>query len=1044
LQRKSNFARFRSHSFLITLGIIAFLVLFIAILSAVSYIDTKNNLEFSWEMSKNNLEHHLSDSLVLVSNGLRLFERTYDESLKEAFIPFIEAYNLSGGRPETIDLQKIKAGLSPALADRIDLYIINDDGIVINTTYPADMGLDFKKWPEVFPEITKIREGDHFQSDRAVIGFNSEKNVRKFAYLPTPDHKHLLELSIIIDDFRQERASFSYLHITEEIQKKNPSISKIVLYNSLLKPIKNTGVQAIDTSKEVIRNVRNAFDSKGTIEIDDPAFPLQYRYIYIPSASQGTVSDTMMDMVAKIEYDTSVFEYAKNKTLNFHLLIAIVSAILGILLASLLSIYFTRPITRIVGDIDTIARGNLDHPIHHTGSPEFIRLEGSINILVNNLKDLINTLQEKETNLSASEQRYRSLIENQSDIIIRFDNEGHILYVNKKFCSFFEIAFVAGDCQYNLITKRLKQEITGFIEQMARDNPNTIIEHRIVLESGEERCVQWSTIAIVDNSNKIIEYQGVGRDITAKKKIETALRESEVKYRTLITNLPDLIIVHKKGVIIFVNEHIIQSLGYSYNEMTGSTIFQYIPDSQHNIIADTLQLRLSGENIEPYEINLIPKQGEPLTVIVRASVIPYEGEPAVLTVLTDITTQHRAEQEIKKGEERYRKLIEQINEGIIIINSEAITTFTNPRMQEMLHYTAYEMTGRKIQSFIVPDDINIIEEQIKNRMQGISERYRLTFFTKEGVRVYTEVSATPSYSDEGKIIGSFCVVSDITIRKEAEEQVQKYTQDLEQKTHELENMRDQLSSMNQNLDRIVKERTEQVMKLLKQKDEFVMQLGHDLRTPLTPIIGLLPDLIKEEQEEMNRHALLVIDQNIRCIHEIAYKSLKLAKMDSFDIYPDIELVNIRGKIEKIIYNHEESLISAGIIIKNEIPSGLVVGADSILFCELIENIISNGIKYIQRPDGKMFITAEESGHNIIIKISDNGIGLRADEVEKVFDVFYKSDRSRHDKSSTGLGLSICRKIVENHSGTIRAESQGPGEGTTFIITLPKWNDYREE
>jgi len=427
--------------------------------------------------------------------------------------------------------------------------------------------------------------------------------------------------------------------------------------------------------------------------------------------------------------------------------------------------------------------------------------------------------------------------------------------------------------------------------------------------------------------------------------------------------------------------------------------------------------------------------------MVRASKIPYEGEPALLTVLTDITDKKNSEYKIKKGEKRYRTLIEQLNEGFLTADENAIITFSNIRFQQMLKYSADEIVGTTIFSYIARDDISIMKQKKFNRLHGISERYQITFISKPGDPVYTEVSATPSHDKEGRVNGSFAVITDITERKIAEEKIRAYTREREEKTRELEVLRDQLFCTNKNLDRIVKERTEQVLKLLKQKDEFIMQLGHDLRTPLTPIIGLLPDLIQEENRDANQHALKLINQNIRYIKDIASKSLKLAKMSSFDINPEIDAVDIRCTVSDLITVHEGEFHSTSITVLNEVPEDLIIAADKILFLELLENIISNGIKYIQQKKGVMVFSACISGNYAEIRISDNGIGIRAEELETVFEEFYKSDRSRHDKSSTGLGLSICRRIVKNHGGSIWAESQGPGTGTSFIIMLPLWKEY---
>jgi len=1022
------------------LTMVTALILFITVISVISYSETRHNLENNWMLTMNNTEQHLTDSVHLVSDGLRLFELTYDPVLRQGFVPFLEAYNESGQNPMAVDLMRLKEVFISPFAPETDLYIIDDQGIIINSTLKSDLGLDFKQWPQVYRDITRIREGDQFQSDRAVIGFKSDQIIRKYAYFPTPDHRYLLELSVVVDDYIHERKDFSLLHVAESVTEKNPDVISITLYDSMFRSLSADSNDQSGQDNETLDIVRSAFAKKKNIEIVDTNGVVSERYIFIPAGSNETVSDTMLDMVAHIRYDPSSFLSSLHSTFQYHLLIGIISVLLALLLAYYLTRHLTRPIQQIIDDIDSIAQGDLDHQVHHTGSPEFTRLEGSITLMVHSLKTLIETLQDKEDRLVESEQRYRSLIESQTDLIIRFDQSGVVRYVNQAFYQTFQLSpeEVIGKSVFDLVSGDLLTVTRRFFENMA-DNPSAnTLETRIEKKDGATIWVQWVNLVITDQGNTISGYQSVGRDITKRKNAEIALRESEEKYRLLVSNLPDYIIVHQNGKVLLTNDATATVLGYRQEDLINTYVLDYVPHEYHDVVISGMKQRLQGEKVPEYEISVRGADGSLRQVIVRASIISSSGIPTFLTVLTDITERKKAEELVIEGERKYRRLIEQLNEGIWITDTHEATLFTNSRMQEILGYSGDEILGRKFSSFLLPEEIPYLREKIENRIKGISERYSLTLVTKHNKHIFTEISASPSVNPDGTITGSIALITDVTRRKKAEQKLEKYTHDLEQKTVELEVLRDQLFAMNKDLDRIVKGRTEQVMKLLTQKDEFIMQLGHDLRTPLTPVLGLLPDLISEAEDDMTKKTLHIIHANVRFIQEICDKSLKLAKMSSFDIKPDIEPVPIRDVVTSLLNAHTVDLQSAGITAKNDVPSDLVAGADPILFHELIDNLVSNGIKYIQRKDGVLLISGAKQGDMIELRVADNGQGLRADETEKIFDVFYKSDRSRHDKTSTGLGLAICRRIVENHRGSIRAESPGPGRGTTFIILLPAW------
>ncbi|MDD1728570.1 MAG: PAS domain S-box protein, partial [Methanospirillum sp.] len=812
------------------------------------------------------------------------------------------------------------------------------------------------------------------------------------------------------------------------------------LYDSMLRSVSDRNESLFESDSTIKKYINESYITHRTVEVENSYGIITDRFIYIPIGRHETVSDSMMDMVAHITYNPSSYQEKLRSNFYYHLITGFILILLAILMVYFLISHLTRPIRKIIDDIDQIAKGDLDHQIHQTGSQDFIKLGQSITILVSSLKSHIDSLKEKETQLIESEEKYRSFIDIQKDLIIRTDKTAKILYLNDSFCSTFafEKSQIIGTSLYDLVSGDLLRSIQQIFTQILKDQTPVTFEHKITKKDGTSIWVQWSNSVILDSHQEIIELQSVGRNITKKKEAEIALQESEEKYRSLISNLPDYVIVHQNGVVLLTNDAIAQVLGYDQKDLIGTNLLAYVSPADQAVTIKHMQERMQGLEVPDYEISVRTINHSLRRVVVRASIVSYDGLPTFITVLTDITERKIAETRFIEGERRYQFLVEQMNEGLWTTDLNEITRFTNSRMEEILRYTSEEMKGKPFSSFVTPEEQDYYWERVSNRKKGISERYYLTFLTKYGKRVYAEVSASPSVDSDGNIIGSIAVITDITRRREAEQKIEKYTSELELKTHELEVLRDQLFVINRDLDRMVNERTAQVMKLLIQKDEFIMQLGHDLRTPLTPILGLIPDLIEQEQDVLSHEALEIIQKNACFIQEIADKSLKLAKMSSFDLKPDLEPVPIHTTVDLIISAHAGDLKAAGITIFNEVPSDLVMSADKILFHELIENLISNGIKYIQRKDGKIIISANPVGTMIEIRIRDNGVGLRADEKGKIFDVFYKSDRSRHDKSSTGLGLAICRKIVENHGGSIRAESPGPGEGTIFIILLPIW------
>ena len=175
--------------------------------------------------------------------------------------------------------------------------------------------------------------------------------------------------------------------------------------------------------------------------------------------------------------------------------------------------------------------------------------------------------------------------------------------------------------------------------------------------------------------------------------------------------------------------------------------------------------------------------------------------------------------------------------------------------------------------------------------------------------------------------------------------------------------------------------------------------------------------------------------NVEYMRNLITKTLQLARLRSTDIEFDMETVSLRKEINNILKTQNISLKEKKIEAQNNVDEKIMVKADRLRFRELIENLISNAIKYTPKGRGNIAIDAKRIRKNIEISVKDTGIGMNKRQVERVFEEFYKADKSRHELDSSGLGLSICKRIVEKHGGKIWVESKGLEEGSTFYFTL---------
>jgi signal transduction histidine kinase len=245
-----------------------------------------------------------------------------------------------------------------------------------------------------------------------------------------------------------------------------------------------------------------------------------------------------------------------------------------------------------------------------------------------------------------------------------------------------------------------------------------------------------------------------------------------------------------------------------------------------------------------------------------------------------------------------------------------------------------------------------------------------------------------------------------------------------------------ITDMNTNLEQKVLERTKKIDLLLKQKNDFINQLGHDLKNPLNPLVNLLPILEKNERNQKNKEIIGVLIRNATYMKNLVTKTIELGRLNSSKTTFTFEDINLVTELNTIIDNNKTMLHEKHIKIKKNIPDDIMVNVDKLQFDELLNNLLTNAVKYTN-GSGTITMDAKQNPTFVTISIKDTGIGMSDQQLHNIFNEFYKADESRHDFDSSGLGLPICKRIVERHNGEIWAESEGLGKGSTFYFTVPK-------
>ena len=253
---------------------------------------------------------------------------------------------------------------------------------------------------------------------------------------------------------------------------------------------------------------------------------------------------------------------------------------------------------------------------------------------------------------------------------------------------------------------------------------------------------------------------------------------------------------------------------------------------------------------------------------------------------------------------------------------------------------------------------------------------------------------------------------------------------------ELDAMRTQLLDMNRELDQRVRQRTNQIEELLRQKDEFIIQIGHDLKTPLTPLVAILPVIRKRVTDPEICELLDVSIEDVSSIKAMISTILDLARMNALYTVSDLQEIVLYDALEQIIADNTYLIHQKSLMVLNQIPPGLSILISPVHLETLMTNLIGNAVKY-SFIDGSIYISAYEKNESVVVIIRDEGIGIEPDVLPRIFDAFYRADISRHDRESHGLGLAIAQRVADIYGGIIRAESPGAGLGSTFSVQLKK-------
>lgn len=403
---------------------------------------------------------------------------------------------------------------------------------------------------------------------------------------------------------------------------------------------------------------------------------------------------------------------------------------------------------------------------------------------IGSLSDVTATRKAQEA-LTQSEARYRAIVECQSDLICRFTPDTKLLYVNEAVCRFLQKSRdeLLGQHFGSLLTAVEPQSFRDWLAAFTPDQPVGDREYPVTLPDGGHRWLSWMVYAFFDGSERLQEFQAVGQDITARVAVEEALRQSEQRFRTYTENSLVGVLVLQDNRLRYVNPALAEMFGYEPAELLNDfDVMELLQPDHRELIKEKIRQSLAGAPPEQYTIQGRRRDGRVIHCELTSKRIDYEDRPAILATVVDITKRWEAETALRASEEKFRFLVEKMNDGLGICDAEQRIVYVNPRFCEIVGYSEAELLGRPLAELLDDENRQILKEQFGRRQAGIEQPYQLVWTRKDGSQVPTLVAPRSLFDQNGRFTGSFGIFTDISVYRQAEAALQRRQQYFRQLT----------------------------------------------------------------------------------------------------------------------------------------------------------------------------------------------------------------------------------------------------------------------
>jgi PAS domain S-box-containing protein len=554
-----------------------------------------------------------------------------------------------------------------------------------------------------------------------------------------------------------------------------------------------------------------------------------------------------------------------------------------------------------------------------------------------------------------------------------------------------------------------KNEIKDILEKIARGERILHYETERLRKDGALISVSLTVSPITGKDGKVASASSIARDITERNMAEQLVKDSEEKLRVIFEDAPDGYFLNDlKGDLTDVNKAAEKITGYKTEELIGKNFIKggLVSPDQLQKAAKSLAKSIQRLPTGPDEFTLLRKDGSRVSVEISTFPVTIGGRAFVLGIARDITERKKAESALIESEEKYRTLVENASDQIFMLDEGYKILSMNGTASKLFGKKADELVGKKMSELFSGEMLSVIMNNVALVFKTGENHSYEEALDIGGHKQFVSTSLSPVKNDKGRTTAVLGVIRDITEQRAAQEYAQKVAQ----------------------------AETER-----KKTLELLAVVSHELRTPITPIMGYasmflseklgkLPPKYKEGAEIIKKESdrlEVLIEDILDMVHISAGLPFKLNN----------KLVPLKPILDEALT--ELGPESRGKTVEVSLPEDLPrLSIDEEKMKRAFSNLLSNACKFTSK-DGNIKVTAEKKGENVLFRIIDDGIGLAPENLNKVFEKFFRVDTSTVRKTGgLGLGLAITQEIIEAHGGKIWAESDGLGKGSRFCFTLP--------